>query len=233
MLGRAAVGPEHLLLALSTRGTVQRLLGARRVRSSDIYTEIVGRTPLGDELLLGPVPRMAATEEGLARPGHQRRRILFDVLIRRLTYWVPAARCCGLDGARKRPLGRLSRMPRSPAMRSTRRCVSGTHRAKHRSSNTNRCSCSTKFSTNPADDAALGLCSSAPPCDRPDWRRSAVSWTVGVQHFGWGCVEVDEDPRSERLVELNGDLALLAGGRLESGRCAHVGCGGHDGDSSV
>jgi ATP-dependent Clp protease ATP-binding subunit ClpA len=62
MLGQVAVAPEHLLLALTRRETGQSLLGGRGVTGTDIHSAIVRRGGLGDELVLGTVPRARATD---------------------------------------------------------------------------------------------------------------------------------------------------------------------------
>lgn len=67
MLGRPAVDPEHLLLALARSGNVESLLARRRVKASDVYWAVVGAGGRTDRLVLGRVPRSAATEAALAR----------------------------------------------------------------------------------------------------------------------------------------------------------------------
>jgi hypothetical protein len=67
MLGQPAVEPEHLLLALTRSGNVRRLLEQRRITGSDVYAAIVSERGIGDELVLGHVPRSAATDAVLAR----------------------------------------------------------------------------------------------------------------------------------------------------------------------
>jgi hypothetical protein len=67
MLGRLVVEPEHLLLALSRRGTVRSLFAERDVTGSDVYASIVGRSGVGDDLVLGALPRSRATDRVLER----------------------------------------------------------------------------------------------------------------------------------------------------------------------
>jgi ATP-dependent Clp protease ATP-binding subunit ClpA len=67
MLGQTTVQPEHLLLALARRGNVESLLERRDLTASDIHAAIVRAGGLGEELVLGPVPRSAATAAALAR----------------------------------------------------------------------------------------------------------------------------------------------------------------------
>jgi hypothetical protein len=67
MLGRPVVESEHLLLALTRYGTVRCLLAERGVTGSDVYEAIVSRSGLGDDLMLGVVPRSRATDRVLAR----------------------------------------------------------------------------------------------------------------------------------------------------------------------
>jgi ATP-dependent Clp protease ATP-binding subunit ClpA len=67
MLGRSAVEPEHLLLALARRGNVERLLRERRVSAGDIYAAIVRADGAGEDLVLGRVPWSAATAAALER----------------------------------------------------------------------------------------------------------------------------------------------------------------------
>ncbi|HEY2321092.1 MAG TPA: Clp protease N-terminal domain-containing protein [Solirubrobacteraceae bacterium] len=67
MLGRPVVAPEHVLLALTRRGNVRRLLADRGVTGSDVYQAIVRSSPVGDDLVLGPVPRSAQTDALLER----------------------------------------------------------------------------------------------------------------------------------------------------------------------
>lgn len=65
MLGQPTVGPEHLLLAFARCGNVERLLRERGVSASEIRAAIVRAGGLGDELVLGRVPRSRAVEEVL------------------------------------------------------------------------------------------------------------------------------------------------------------------------
>jgi ATP-dependent Clp protease ATP-binding subunit ClpA len=69
MLGRSSVEPEHLLLAFSRRrrGRVSDLLGERGITARDVHAAIVGAVGMGDELVLGRLPRSRATEEVLQR----------------------------------------------------------------------------------------------------------------------------------------------------------------------
>jgi Clp amino terminal domain, pathogenicity island component len=67
MLGRASVMPEHLLLALTRHGNVRSLLAERGVRGSDIYAATVGRSPVGDDLVLGTIPLSATSLAVLER----------------------------------------------------------------------------------------------------------------------------------------------------------------------
>lgn len=69
MLGRSSVEPEHLLLAFSgrRRGRVSDLLGERGITARDVQAAIVGAVGMGDELVLGRLPRSRATEEVLQR----------------------------------------------------------------------------------------------------------------------------------------------------------------------
>jgi len=59
MLGRSTVQPEHLLLAFSRRrrGRVRDLLGERGVTARELHAAIVGVDGVGDELVLGRLPR--------------------------------------------------------------------------------------------------------------------------------------------------------------------------------
>jgi hypothetical protein len=69
MLGQPAVEPEHLLLAFARQGGFEWLLrdqGAS-VSASDVHAAIVRKGGMGDELVLGRVPRSAATRKLLER----------------------------------------------------------------------------------------------------------------------------------------------------------------------
>jgi len=66
MLGRPAVEPEHVLLALARSGNVQRLLAGRGVTAGQVYGAVAA-AGLGDDLVLGRVPRSASTEDALER----------------------------------------------------------------------------------------------------------------------------------------------------------------------
>jgi ATP-dependent Clp protease ATP-binding subunit ClpA len=61
MLGQPRVEPEHLLLAAARGGNVERLLGAWDIRASAIYAALVQLGGFGTEIVLGRVPRSAAT----------------------------------------------------------------------------------------------------------------------------------------------------------------------------
>jgi hypothetical protein len=65
MLGRATVEPEHLLLAIFRRGRVRDLL-RDRVSAGDVYAAIVDRGGVGDDLVLGRVPRSRRLDAVLA-----------------------------------------------------------------------------------------------------------------------------------------------------------------------
>jgi hypothetical protein len=65
------------------------------------------------------------------------------------------------------------------------------------------------------------------------YRFSPASRSVCLEHLDWGCIEVNEDPRSEWLFEVNGDLALLTDGCVEPGGPADEGSGGDDRDRSA
>jgi hypothetical protein len=67
MLGQRSVAPEHLLLALTRRGNVERLLHERDVSASDIHAAIVRTGGLGDDLVLGHIPRSPAVDHVLER----------------------------------------------------------------------------------------------------------------------------------------------------------------------
>ena len=81
MLGRMIVESEHLLLAFSRRGRVKQLLGEQGVWAGDLYAAVVRARGMGDELVLGPLPRsqlaeavlqravVVAAERGERRPG--------------------------------------------------------------------------------------------------------------------------------------------------------------------
>jgi ATP-dependent Clp protease ATP-binding subunit ClpA len=65
MLNRAAVEPEHLLLALARSGNVAALLAEHGVAAGEIRDAVVALHGFGDDLALGAVPRSAATEDAL------------------------------------------------------------------------------------------------------------------------------------------------------------------------
>ncbi len=65
MLGQPTVEPEHLLLAFARRGNVEWLLRERGISASGLHAAIVRAGGLGDELVLGRVPRSRASEDVL------------------------------------------------------------------------------------------------------------------------------------------------------------------------
>jgi hypothetical protein len=69
MLGRSSVEPEHLLLAVSRhrQGPVSDLLGERGITARELHAAIVAAVGMGDELVLGRLPRSRAAEEILQR----------------------------------------------------------------------------------------------------------------------------------------------------------------------
>lgn len=67
MLGRPVVEPEHLLLALLRYGNVRSLFADQGITGSDVYAAIVGASGVGDDLVLGSVPRSPATDAVLER----------------------------------------------------------------------------------------------------------------------------------------------------------------------
>jgi hypothetical protein len=67
MLGRPVVEPEHLLLALLRHGNARRLFAERGVSGSDVYAAIVGASGVGDDLVLGAVPRSPTTDAVVER----------------------------------------------------------------------------------------------------------------------------------------------------------------------
>lgn len=67
MLGQSVVEPEHLLLALTRHGNVRSLLAQRGVTGSDIHSGIVRESVVGDDLVLGAVPRSPETVSVLER----------------------------------------------------------------------------------------------------------------------------------------------------------------------
>ena len=81
MLGRSIVEPEHMLLAFCRRGHGEDLIAQRSVRARAVHDAIVRVYGLGDEVLLGRIPRsrrsqvvleravMVGAERGVARPG--------------------------------------------------------------------------------------------------------------------------------------------------------------------
>lgn len=91
MLGRPVVEPQHLLLALTRHGNARALLGERGVSGSDVYAAIIRSWPVGDDLVLGVVPRSPETnvvleravdlaaERGVLGPSSERDRVA-DIL---------------------------------------------------------------------------------------------------------------------------------------------------------
>jgi hypothetical protein len=69
MLGQPAVEPEHLLLTFARQGGFEWLLGDQgaSVSASDVHAAIVRKGGMGDELVLGRVPRSPATRQLLGR----------------------------------------------------------------------------------------------------------------------------------------------------------------------
>lgn len=67
MLGQPVVEPEHVLLALIRHGNVRSLCEGRGITGSDVFAVIVRESGIGDELVLGRVPRSAATDAVLVR----------------------------------------------------------------------------------------------------------------------------------------------------------------------
>ncbi len=67
MLGRPEVEPEHLLLALLRHGNVRSLFADRGISGSDICAAIVRASGMGDDLVLGAVPRSPAVDAVLER----------------------------------------------------------------------------------------------------------------------------------------------------------------------
>jgi hypothetical protein len=62
MLGRVVVEPAHLLLACSRRGRGRELLAERGVSGHDLHAAIVRADGLGDDLVLGRLPRSRASD---------------------------------------------------------------------------------------------------------------------------------------------------------------------------
>ena len=62
MLGRPAVEPEHLLLALARSGNAQRLLSGAGVTAGEIHAALVRNGRFGAQLVRGPLPRTRASE---------------------------------------------------------------------------------------------------------------------------------------------------------------------------
>lgn len=65
MLGRRLVEPEHLLLAFARRGNAQRLLMVAGVFGRDIHRAINDLDGVGDEVVLGRLPRSRASSQVL------------------------------------------------------------------------------------------------------------------------------------------------------------------------
>ncbi|HLW95870.1 MAG TPA: Clp protease N-terminal domain-containing protein [Solirubrobacteraceae bacterium] len=65
MLGQPLVEPEHLLLAASRHGNVQRLLLREGIDAGAIHATIVAGDGRGSELVFGRVPRSAASDRAL------------------------------------------------------------------------------------------------------------------------------------------------------------------------
>jgi hypothetical protein len=67
MLGRSRVEPVHLLLAFARRGQASDLLGEQGVTARALHAAVLAGDGLGDELVLGRLPRSRACEEVLQR----------------------------------------------------------------------------------------------------------------------------------------------------------------------
>jgi hypothetical protein len=67
MLGRSLVEPVHLLLAFARRGQVEDLLGERGVTARALHGAVLAGDGMGDELVLGRLPRSPASEAVLQR----------------------------------------------------------------------------------------------------------------------------------------------------------------------
>ena len=67
MLGQPLVEPEHLLLALTRHGNVRALCERHGITGSDVFAAIMAERGIGDELVLGRVPRSPATDAVLVR----------------------------------------------------------------------------------------------------------------------------------------------------------------------
>ncbi|MGA9856796.1 MAG: Clp protease N-terminal domain-containing protein [Solirubrobacteraceae bacterium] len=67
MLGRSRVEPVHLLLAFARQGQVGDLLGDRGITAGALHAAVVAGDGVGDELVLGRLPRSKASEEVLQR----------------------------------------------------------------------------------------------------------------------------------------------------------------------
>ena len=67
MLGQTEVEPQHVLLALTRHGSVRSLCRDRGITGSEVFAAVERERGVGDELVLGRVPRSAATEAALDR----------------------------------------------------------------------------------------------------------------------------------------------------------------------
>lgn len=67
MLGRSRVEPVHLLLAFARRGPVSDLLAERGITAKALHAAVVAAYGMGDELVLGRLPRSRASEAVLLR----------------------------------------------------------------------------------------------------------------------------------------------------------------------
>jgi hypothetical protein len=67
MLGRSRVEPQHLLLAFARRGQASDLLGERGINARALHAAVLAGDGMGDELVLGRLPRSRACEEVLQR----------------------------------------------------------------------------------------------------------------------------------------------------------------------
>jgi hypothetical protein len=65
MLGCQRVEPVHLLLAFARHGRVKDLLGERGIAARALHAAVLDRDWIGDELVLGRIPRSRASEEVL------------------------------------------------------------------------------------------------------------------------------------------------------------------------
>ncbi len=87
MLGRSRVEPVHLLLAFARSRHVADVLGDRGISARALHAVVLAGDGMGDELVLGRLPRSAASEEVLQRAVEiaaergQRRPGSLDVLL--------------------------------------------------------------------------------------------------------------------------------------------------------